>query len=108
MASANTVRCGCSAGGDSAASTKNTAAARPATAYRLAGVTGFFTGEAAGAAAGTAGAADTWTGGGGQVSSPSRTTVMDRCTVSSKSSTSWPSLPGVISFIRLTRLVPYI
>ena len=51
-------------------------------------------------------AAETATGGGGQVFSPSRTTVIARCTTSSKSSTTVPSLPGVSSFIRLTRLVP--
>jgi len=54
-----------------------------------------------------AGAAETCPGGGGQVSSPSRTTVIDRCTTSSKSRTSWPSLPGVSSFIKFTRFVPY-
>ena len=42
----------------------------------------------------------------GQVISPSRTTVIDRCTTSSQSRTTWPSLPGVSSFSRLTRLVP--
>ena len=52
------------------------------------------------------GAADTATGGGGQVFSPSRTTVIERWTTSSKSSTSCPSLPGVSSLIRLTRFVP--
>jgi NAD(P) transhydrogenase subunit alpha len=52
------------------------------------------------------GAAETCTGGGGHMFSPSRTTVMPRCTTSSRSRTSRPSLPGVSSFIRLTTLVP--
>ena len=41
--------------------------------------------SAAGPWVAAAGAAETWTGGGGQVFSPSRTTVTERCTTSSKS-----------------------
>ncbi len=69
----------------------------------------FFSSFTATAAAGfgAAGAADTATGGGGHVFSPSRETVIVRSTTSSQSMTSWPSLPGVMSFIRFTRLVPY-
>ena len=48
----------------------------------------------------------TWTGGGGHIDSPSRATVMPRTTTSSRSRTSSPSLPGVISLRRLTTLVP--
>ena len=56
---------------------------------------GFSCFTAGAAAAGVAaGAADTDTSGGGQVDSPSRTTVIDRCTTSSKSSTSRPSFSG--------------
>ena len=85
----------------------SSAAAIPTTANFRDGGGGAFgaTGSTAAAATGT-GAADTCTGGGGQVFSPWRTTVIARWTTSSKSRTSVPSLPGVSSFIRLTRLVP--
>ena len=113
MASANTTRCPISAGGDSAVitnSTTPTAATmpyrRPADMCCLTSLPGSPTGATAAVAGAATGAADTDTGGGGQVFSPSRTTVIERWTTSSKSSTSWPSLSGVSSFIRLTRLVP--
>ena len=82
-------------------------AATPTTPNRRAADAGGFSSLTAGGAAGVAaGTADTDTSGGGQVDSPSRTKVIDRCTTSSKSSTSCPSFSGVSSFIRLTRLVP--
>ena len=53
------------------------------------------------------GAAETCTGGGGHSVSPSAVTVIDRWTMSSMSSSSRPSLPGVSSLSRFTMLVPY-
>ena len=67
-------------------SAKSTAAAVKVNPSRRAVGIGFLAGLAStGAVAATAGAADTCTGGGGQVISPSRTTVTERCTTSSQS-----------------------
>ena len=108
MASANTTRCPISAGGDTAVMRKNASAATPTMPNRRAAEAGGFSCLTPRAArrGRAAGAADTDTAGGGQVDSPSRTTVIERWTTSSKSSTSCPSFSGVSSFIRLTRLVP--
>src|SRR6476469_4278909 len=98
------------AGGDIAVTRNSATAATPMMPNRrdadIGALVSFAFAAGAAAAGATAGAAETETGGGGQVVSPSRTTVIERWTTSSKSSTSWPSLPGVSSFIRLTRLVP--
>ena len=97
------------AGGEIAVIRNSATAATPTMPNRRAadmgGLASALTAGAAAAGA-TAGAAETATGGGGQVFSPSRTTVIERWTTSSKSSTSVPSFSGVSSFMRLTRLVP--
>ena len=86
----------------------NSAAATPTAANLRDGGDGSFGGAGSIAAEGACtGAAETCTGGGGQVFSPLRTTVMARWTTSSKSMTSWPSFPGVSSVSRLTRFCPY-
>ena len=65
----------------------------------------FFSGIGSGSAFAT-GAADTCTGGGGQVILPAFTTVTERWTTSLKSITALPFFLGVSSFNKLTRLVP--
>ena len=65
-------------------------------------------GSAAAAPGAGFGAAETWIGGGGKVTSPSRVTVMLRSTSSSKSMTNRPSLAGVASLARFTMFVAYI
>ena len=67
----------------------------------------FSAGGSARTAGAAAGAALTCTGGGGHMTSPARATVTPRWTTSSRSSAHRPSLPGVTSLARLTRLVPY-